>query len=46
MVITAFLLAASIALAVRCGYSPLALVSPDADRKVVDALQARFRQRD
>lgn len=44
MVITAFLLTATFALAVRRGYSPLVLVSGEADRKVVVTLRARFRQ--
>ena len=45
MAITASLLAASIALAVRRGYSPLVLAAPGADRRVVAALRARLSRR-
>lgn len=44
MALTASLLAASIALAVSRGYSPLVLVAPGTDRKVVAALRARFQR--
>jgi inner membrane protein len=45
MAITALLLAASIALAMGRGYSPLVLVAPDADRRIVATLRARFSRR-
>jgi len=43
IVFTAALLALSIALAVRRGYSPVSLVSKKADVTVVSTLRARFR---
>lgn len=42
IVITAFLLATTFVVAVRRGYSPVVLFSPEADRKVVATLRSRF----